>query len=70
MTERDVDPAELWSAQEVFITSSTRDIHPVSEIAKLEINGNVIDRRALATGLLTEQLGSLFKSHRVENLNP
>jgi branched-chain amino acid aminotransferase len=70
VTERDVDPAELWSAQEVFITSSTRDIHPVSEIAKLEFSGNVIDRRALATGLLTDQLRILFKSRRAENLNP
>jgi len=70
VTERDVDPAELWNAEEVFITSSTRDIHPVSEVAKLDTDGNITERRSLDSGLLTEKLGSIFKSHRAENLNP
>ena len=68
--ERDVDPHELWNAEEVFITSSTRDIHPVTEIAKLDTLGNVLDRRSLATGVLTEKLSEIFKTHRSENLNP
>ena len=68
--ERDVDPRELWDADEVFITSSTRDIHPVTELAKLDLSGNVTDRRKLESGLITEKLGSIFKSQRFENLNP
>lgn len=68
--ERDIEPIELWDADEVFITSSTRDIHPVSEVAKLDIEGNVSNRRDLEGGSLTEKLGSIFKSHRAENLNP
>ena len=68
--ERDVDPQELWNAEEVFITSSTRDIHPVTEIAKLDTLGNVLDRRSIATGVLTEKLSEIFKTHRSENLNP
>ena len=68
--ERDIEPIELWDADEVFITSSTRDIHPVSAIAKLDIEGNVSNRRDLEGGSLTEKLGSIFKSHRAENLNP
>ena len=68
--ERDVDPRELWDADEVFITSSTRDIHPVTELAKLDLSGNVTDRRKLGSGLITEKLGSIFKSQRFENLNP
>jgi branched-chain amino acid aminotransferase len=68
--ERDVDPQELWDADEVFITSSTRDIHPVTELAKLDLSGNVTDRRKLGSGLITEKLGSIFKSQRFENLNP
>jgi branched-chain amino acid aminotransferase len=70
VVERDVNPTELWDADEVFITSSTRDIHPVSEIAKLDTDGNVIGRRALDPGLLTAKLGSIFKANRAENLNP
>lgn len=68
--ERDVDPMELWDADEVFITSSTRDIHPVSELATLDSAENVVDRRTLASGLVTEKLGKIFFTKRVEFLNP
>lgn len=68
--ERDGDPLELWQAEEVFITSSTRDIHPVTALAKLDNTGNVVDNRQLEPGLLTEKLRSIFKAQRTENLNP
>jgi branched-chain amino acid aminotransferase len=70
IVERDVDPSELWDADEVFITSSTRDVHPVSELAKLDSSGNVVDRRTLAPGLVTEKLGNIFVTQRAEKLNP
>jgi branched-chain amino acid aminotransferase len=70
IVERDVDPCELWDADEVFITSSTRDVHPVSELAKLDSSGNVVDRRTLAPGLVTEKLGNIFVTQRAEKLNP
>lgn len=70
VTERDVDPNELWKADEVFITSSTRDIHPVSELARLDETGEVIDRRQMHPGLVAEKLGSIFTEQRTGNLNP
>ena len=70
VVERDVNPMELWDADEVFITSSTRDVHPVSELAKLDSAGNVVDRRTLASGLITEKLGNIFLTQRSERLNP
>ena len=70
VSERDVDPSELWDADEVFITSSTRDIQPVSELAKLDPSGNVVDSRTLIPGLVTEKLGNIFATQRTENLNP
>jgi branched-chain amino acid aminotransferase len=70
VVERDVDPSELWDADEVFITSSTRDIHPVSELAKLDAAGNVVERRNLVPGLVTEKLGNIFLTQRAENINP
>lgn len=70
VVERDVDPAELWDADEVFITSSTRDVHPVFELAKLDSSGNVVDHRKLAPGLVTEKLGNIFLTQRAEILNP
>jgi branched-chain amino acid aminotransferase len=70
IVERDVDPSELWDADEVFITSSTRDVHPVSELAKLDSAGTVVDRRTLVPGLVTEKLGNIFKTNRTANVNP
>jgi branched-subunit amino acid aminotransferase/4-amino-4-deoxychorismate lyase len=70
VVERDVDPSELWDADEVFITSSTRDIHPVSELAKLDGARNVVDRRTLVPGLVTEKLGNIFSTQRAGKLNP
>jgi branched-chain amino acid aminotransferase len=70
VVERDVDPSELWDADEVFITSSTRDIHPVAELAKLDKTGNVVNRRTLVPGLVTEKLGNIFLTQRAESLNP
>ena len=70
VVERDVNPMELWDADEVFITSSTRDIHPVSELAKLDTSGNVVDRRTLVPGLITEKLGNIFSTQRAETINP
>lgn len=70
VVERDVDPSELWDADEVFITSSTRDIHPVAELAKLDKTGDVVNRRTLVPGLVTEKLGNIFLTQRAERLNP
>jgi branched-chain amino acid aminotransferase len=70
IVERDVDPSELWDADEVFITSSTRDVHPVSELAKLDASENVVDRKTLVPGLVTEKLGNIFLSLRAETINP
>jgi branched-chain amino acid aminotransferase len=70
VVERNVDPKELWDADEVFITSSTRDIHPVAELAKLDSAGNVVDRMTIVPGLVTEKLGNIFVTQRAEKLNP
>jgi branched-chain amino acid aminotransferase len=70
VVERDVDPMELRSADEIFITSSTRDVHPVTELANLDATDAVVDRRSLEFGLITQQLGKMFLTHRTENLNP
>lgn len=70
VVERDVDPQELWSADEIFITSSTRDVHPVTELARLDSTDTVVDRRQIEIGLLTQQLGKMFLTQRAENLNP
>ncbi len=68
--QRDVSPGELWDADEVFVTSSTRDVLRVSELASLGTDSEVSRRRNLAPGPVTIKLASMFIQQRSENMNP
>jgi branched-chain amino acid aminotransferase len=70
IVERDVDPDELWDADEVFITSSTRNVHPVTELAQLDAAGKVTKHREIDLGLMTQNLGNIFLASRSETSNP
>jgi branched-chain amino acid aminotransferase len=70
VVERDVSISELWEAAEVFITSSTRDVHPVTKLAELNSAGEVINERSLEIGSLSTKLSKLFKTKRIESINP
>jgi branched-chain amino acid aminotransferase len=37
VVERDIDPTEFGSADEAFLTSSTRDVSPISAIHEVEL---------------------------------
>jgi branched-chain amino acid aminotransferase len=60
--ERDVPLSALTDAQEVFITSSTRDVHPVARI----------DGRSLpaAPGPLTQAAAEAFRALEEQTLDP
>lgn len=59
--EQDLDLDELESADEVFLTSSTRDVQPVS----------AIDGRALAApGPVTQQLQQVWRANEASDPNP
>ena len=68
--ERDVDPQELWDADEVFITSSTRDVHPVTELAQLDFSGKVEKHHTMGSGLMAQNLGNIFLANRSKTKNP
>ena len=55
VVERALKPADLFTADEVFISSTNRNLLGVSEIA-----GNKI---AAAPGPITRQLDELFEAH-------
>ena len=44
---KDLTEADLFNADEVFITSSTRDVHPVTRIAKLTETKHVVNLKQL-----------------------
>jgi branched-chain amino acid aminotransferase len=70
VVERDIASAELWQAPEVFITSSTRDVHPVTMLAELNQVGEVTNERKLEIGTISRALAEMFIKRRNESMNP
>lgn len=60
VSERDLTPRDLEAADEVFITSTTRDLLPVASITGLKLRG----RRAV-----TDRLGAAFRDYREEYIS-
>jgi len=68
--ERDVSPGELWDAQELFLTSSTRDVQPITQLASLDSALQLDSHRTLEIGAVTLKLATIFKQQRAKNMNP
>jgi branched-chain amino acid aminotransferase len=70
VVEREIAKHELLNASEVFITSSTRDVHPVTRMAELGSDGQLHSDRKLGSGLVSIALRELFISQRAMRMNP
>jgi branched-chain amino acid aminotransferase len=68
--QRDVSSAELWEAQELFLTSSTRDVLPIANLASLDASLEVGNQRTLDVGTVTLKLAEIFQQQRTRNMNP
>ncbi len=55
ISERAISPAELYGAEEVFISSTTRNVQPVARVAAKEF--------ALAPGPITQRLAGLMSDY-------
>ncbi|MFI5733103.1 aminotransferase class IV [Kribbella sp. NPDC051587] len=60
-TERDVPLAQLFEADEIFLTSTTRDVQGIHRVD---------DRDLSAPGSITAQVMKIFADRSLENLNP
>ena len=60
--DRAVAPTELTTCDEAFLTSSTREVQPISHIDDREL--------ARVPGPVTERLAALFRELVAENLDP
>jgi branched-chain amino acid aminotransferase len=58
--EEDLDYDILQSADEIFLTSSTRDVHPVSRV----------DSREIALGPVTARIRDIFRLKTSVDLDP
>lgn len=68
--QRDVSPSELWEAQELFLTSSTRDVLPITKLASLDASLEVGNAHTLAVGTVTLKLAEIFQQQRTRSMNP
>ena len=67
---KDLTEADLFAADEVFITSSTRDVHPVTQIAKLTEAKLVVNQKELPIGKVTSEIAKIFQQLSSERTNP
>lgn len=67
---KDLTEDDLFEADEVFITSSTRDVHPVTRIAKLTEAKQVVNLKELSVGKVTSEIANIFKQLSSERINP
>lgn len=70
LREVDLTQSDLFSADEIFITSSTRNVHPVSRIAQLTADLKVNSEKILNTGIVTSEVVSIFNKNSKEQVNP
>jgi branched-chain amino acid aminotransferase len=70
LKEVDLTQSDLFSADEIFITSSTRNVHPVSRIAQLTADLKVNSEKTLNTGIVTSEVVSIFNKNSKEQVNP
>lgn len=70
ITEAHFTVADLLEADEVFITSSTRDIHPVTELGVMATDGTVVSRLTKPVGAHTLELQSIFAQRSATEMNP
>lgn len=66
----DLTEEDLFTADELFLTSSTRDVHPITRIAKLQDDGQIERDTHLEIGSVTNEIVEVFKTKSRELTNP
>ncbi|MBU6348388.1 MAG: aminotransferase class IV [Actinomycetales bacterium] len=71
ITERDDLRAEdLWNCDGAFLTSSTRDVQPISSLAELSRSDELSNKRDVAIPDVINRLAQVFQENTAENYNP
>ena len=70
VVEGEFSTSDLIAADEVFITSSTRDVHPVTRIALLNDLLDIYTEYSFEVGPVTAQLRDAWVQQFSKNLNP
>lgn len=70
LVEKDLSLEDLIDADEIFITSSTRDIQPVSKLGQISLDGAISLDQEYSVGPITSGLIELFAQKSSELVNP
>ncbi len=68
--ECEISQEEFLAADEVFITSTTRDVSPVSKIATLDNSSRINNVRTIQVGPITQEIAKIFKAKSEQMSNP
>ena len=68
--ESSVSEENLFNADEMFITSTTRDVQPVSRLARLDNSHRITKEAVYEIGSVTQEIALLFKSQSQQMSNP
>ena len=68
--EESLSKQDLFTAQEVFITSSTRDISPVDRIGQLTESSTIENETEFQVGPITQEIAKIFKANSEVMTNP
>lgn len=58
---QDIDAELLFNSQEAFLTSSTRDVHPIGRLGKTDVLGNLEIDISLAAHDVTSKIANAFR---------
>lgn len=70
VTQTHFTTADLLEADEIFITSSTRDVHPVTDVGVMATDGKVVSRLTKPVGRLTLEMQNIFAHNSRLETNP
>jgi branched-chain amino acid aminotransferase len=65
---QDIDTEFLFNAHEAFLTSSTRDVHPIQRLGKTDVLGNLEIDISLAAHDVTGKIAEAFKKLHNQNM--
>jgi len=66
----DTTPLQLATASEAFLTSSTRNVHPITQLGICDDSGKLEMTHALQVGPITQQLSEALQRILESDINP
>lgn len=70
ISQRKISQDELYAADEIFITSTTRDVSPVSRLASLDKSSRIENDKAFQVGPVTQEIARIFSAKSNQMSNP